>query len=268
MTHDHNKSNPSPYKVRLQIRYDGTDFEGWQRQKEGQKTIQSELEIALARLFNTRINLVGSGRTDSGVHAEGQVAHFIAPKEIPSANFIRGLNSLLPKAIAIEKAWIAPQHFHAQRSCLRKTYRYLIHTGQTPDPLRSRYSTWIRKSLDLEQLNKMAELLLGEKDFKSFQTSGTALKTTVRRIDAAKWSEIAPNLIEFRVTGSGFLKQMVRNIVGTMLYLERNGRNPEDIIQIIAAKTRCAAKTTAPSEGLHLHHVEYPAELDNECREI
>jgi tRNA pseudouridine38-40 synthase len=255
-------------KMRLQLRYDGTDFEGWQRQLPGKRTVQAELEIALSRIFNSRITVIGSGRTDSGVHAEAQVAHFILPKPPKLETFIKSVNSVLPKEIAIERAWLAPEEFHAQRSCLQKTYRYLIHNGPTPDPLRSRYTTWYNKELSLQNLNEMAKLIIGEHDFKSFQSAGTKLRTSNRYISEAKWQELAPKLIEFRVTGTGFLKQMVRNLVGTMLYLDRQNQGPEEFLRIIEAKARTAAKTTAPPEGLHLHAVQYPSDLDNKCREI
>jgi tRNA pseudouridine38-40 synthase len=257
-----------PQKVKLQIRYDGTGFEGWQRQAAGKRTVQEELEKALSRIFNNQVNVIGSGRTDSGVHAEAQIAHFLAPKDPSDLNLIHGINSLLPGEIAVEKAWLAPEDFHAQRSCLKKTYRYLIYNSPTPDPLKARYTTWYKRPINLETLNQMAAHFVGKKDFKSFQTSGTPLPSTEREILAAQWLQLEPRRIEFKITGTGFLKQMVRNIVGTMIYLEAKGEPPEEILRILEAKDRTAAKTTAPPEGLHLHHVEYPAELDNGCREI
>lgn len=255
-------------KVKLLISYDGTDYEGWQRQADGKPTIQEALETALSRLFNQRITVTASGRTDAGVHAEAQVIHFTAPKDPTSMKLVRALNSLLPESIAVKKAWLAPEEFHAQRSAVQKTYRYLIHNSPIPDPLRRRFTTWLKKPLNVEKLNEITKPLLGEHDFKSFQTSGTVLKTTVRTILKAQWAVVDENLIEFRITGTGFLKQMVRNIVGTALYLNQNDLGPDEMQRILEAKDRQFAKNTAPAQGLRLESVEYPPDLDNKCREI
>jgi tRNA pseudouridine38-40 synthase len=255
-------------KVKLLISYDGTDYEGWQRQADGKATVQEALEIGLSRIFNQRITVTASGRTDGGVHAEAQVVHFKAPKDPTQMKLVRALNSVLPEAIAVKKAWLAPEEFHAQKSAVRKTYRYLIHNSPIPDPLRRRYTAWLKKPLNIEKLNEITKPLLGEHDFKSFQTSGTVLKTTVRTIEAAHWRVAGENLVEFRITGTGFLKQMVRNIVGTAIYLEQNDQPPAEMARILAAKDRQIAKNTARPEGLRLESVEYPADLDNKCREI
>lgn len=256
------------YKVKLLISYDGTDFEGWQRQTNGQITVQETLEIAVSRIFNERITVTASGRTDAGVHAESQVVHFVAPKDPTKMQLVRALNSLLPATVGVKKAWLAPDEFHAQRSAIGKTYIYTIHNSPTPDPLRARYTTWFKKPLNIEKLNEITKPLIGEHDFKSFQTSGTVLKTTVRTIVHAKWALVGENLVEFRITGTGFLKQMVRNIVGTCIYLLQNDLPPEEMIRILASRNRQIAKTTARPEGLRLHSVEYPTDLDNGCREI
>jgi tRNA pseudouridine38-40 synthase len=255
-------------KVKLMISYDGTDYEGWQRQAEGKRTIQETLETAISRIFNTRITVLASGRTDTGVHAEAQIVHFKAPKDPTNMKLVRALNSILPESIAVKKAWIVPEEFHAQKSATKKTYRYLIHNSPIPDPLRRRYTAWIKKPLNIEKLNEITKPLIGEHDFKSFQTSGTILKTTVRTILAAKWSIVDENLVEFRISGTGFLKQMVRNIVGTAIYLYQNDFPPEEMGRILAARDRQIAKNTARPEGLRLVSVEYPRDLDNGCREI
>lgn len=255
-------------KVKLLITYDGTEYEGWQRQASGRPTLQETLEIALSRLFNTRITVIASGRTDAGVHAENQVVHFKAPKDPAAMNLVRALNSLLPESMAVKKAWIAPEEFHAQKSAIGKTYIYSIHNSPIPDPLRARYTTWFKKPLNVEKLNEITKPLIGEHDFKSFQTSGTVLKTTVRTVTHAEWRVVGENLIEFRIRGTGFLKQMVRNIVGTAIYLHQNDLPPDEMRRILASRDRQVAKTTAAPRGLRLHSVEYPADLDNRCREI
>ena len=254
-------------KYKLLISYDGTDFEGWQRQAQGQKTIQSELETAISQICNERVSLIGSGRTDSGVHAFGQVAHFSTEKAL-TGSFLRSVNSLLPDAISVLKAFEAPEEFHAQKSALSKTYLYKIYNSETPDPLQRRYTTWMKKPISAEKLNEICKPLLGEHDFKSFQTTGTELKTTVRTLIEAQWTFESPKQLVFKITGTGFLKQMVRNIVGTAIYLEQNGLGPQEIIDILGQLDRQAAKMTAPATGLFLYEVHYPLELDNKCREL
>jgi tRNA pseudouridine38-40 synthase len=268
-------------KIRLQISYDGTDFAGWQRQGENspdpRPTIQATFEEALSKIFNSTISIQASGRTDAGVHAEAQHLHFVIPKspitgapikDPETMKIVRSLNALTPKSVAVQKAWVAPDHFHALHSAEKKTYRFNIHNSPTPNPLRARYSYWFQKPLDINKLNGLCECLIGEHDFKSFQTSGTELKTTVREIYEARWQKHSETDITFHITGSGFLKQMVRNIVGTTIYLHQNGFEPTEMKKILLALDRSAAKDTAPAEGLFLEKVYYPAELDNECREL
>ena len=264
------------------LRYDGTDFAGWQRQRETpgemKSTIQSTLEKCLSQIFERPIKTVASGRTDAGVHAEAQVVHFDVPAadkrtepeaaSLNNVNLLRALNAMLPKSIAVTKAFYVPDDFHALFSTTAKTYRYLIYNSVTRDPFRMRYSTWVQKPLDIEKLGRLSQTLIGEHDFKSFQTSGTEVKSTIRRIDEARWSRLEEHLIEFRITGSGFLKQMVRNIVGTLLYLHQNDGTPPDMAKILESRDRTKAKMTAPPQGLYLHAVYYPPELDKARREL
>lgn len=256
------------YKVRLQIRYDGTDFEGWQRQSFGKATIQGFVEKALSQLFLEPITLLGSGRTDSGVHAEAQNAHFKTTKNPENMNLCLGLNALLPDSISVTKAWLAPEDFHAQRSAIGKTYRYFVHNSRLRDPLKHRYHTWFKKPMDIQKLNVYSEYLLGEKDFKSFQTGGSEVKTTVRKVTEARWIALSDTEMMFQITGEGFLKQMVRNIVGTIIHLEMRNLPPSEMEQILKAKDRQKAWGTAAAQGLILHKVLYPEDLDNRCREI
>lgn len=267
-------------RIKLQISYDGTDYAGWQRQAEdgpdGRPTLQATLEMALSKVFNEAIKVQASGRTDAGVHAEAQIVHFEVPvdtdgkpkKDVQNMNLIRSLNALTPDSLAVQRAWTAPNDFHALHSAIGKTYRYQIHNSPIPDPHRVRSTTWFKKPLDINKLNGLSEVLLGTHDFKSFQTSGTPIKNTVRTISQAKWSACGPNLIHFHITGTGFLKQMVRNIVGTVIYLHQNEGTPEDLKNILDSKDRQAAKQTAPAQGLFLQSVEYPTDLDNQCREL
>lgn len=263
-------------KIRLQISYDGTDFAGWQRQgpksADPRPTLQATLEDAVSKIFSQEITIQASGRTDAGVHAEAQTLHFLTPEnttedKIRNMKLLRSLNALTPDSLAINKAWIAPDDFHALRSSVKKTYRYVIQNSATPDPLRHRYSYWVRKPLDIQKLNAITECLIGEHDFKSFQTRGTELKTTVRKLEQALWQRQG-DIVSFHITGNGFLKQMVRNIVGTAIYLHQNAENPQEMQKILTSCDRQQAKDTAPAHGLFLESVYYPPELDNRCREL
>ncbi len=266
--------------IRMLISYDGTDYAGWQRQGENspdpRPTIQATLESAISKVFNTEVKVQASGRTDAGVHALAQNVHFKVPTDIAGnptkspfdMKLIRSINALTPDSIAVSRAWVAPDNFHALHSAEKKSYRYVIHNSPTPDPIRSRYCHWVEKPFDINKLNALTECLIGEHDFKSFQTSGTELKTTVRKILEARWSRTGENLVEFRITGTGFLKQMVRNIVGTTIYLHQNEYRPDEMQKILSACDRQAAKATAEPQGLFLDRVYYPADLDNGCREL
>ena len=256
------------HKIRIDISYDGTDFFGWQRQNQGQATVQEELEKALRRLFEEDITVVGSGRTDARVHAIRQTAHFSTKRDPAKYNVVRALNSMLPTSIVIREAWLVPGDFHALFSAEQKTYKYLIHNFPQATALRRNFVYWVQKPLNLSVLNSFCPIIEKKQDFKSFQTSGTEVETTVRTVFKAHWRQIEPHLLEFRITGDGFLKQMVRNIVGTMLYLERNGGSPQDLAEILRAEDRQSAKDTAPAQGLYLCGVKYPRDLDNKCRKI
>jgi len=258
----------SNFKTKLLLSYDGSDFAGWQRQKDGSVTIQETIENVLSRLFDDKITITGSGRTDAGVHALGQVAHFLAPKDPSNFKFQRGLNALLPKTIVARAAWLAPEEFHARMSAERKTYKYLIYNHPIRSPFRRFYSTWIDRPLDLEHLNQSSRQILGEHDFKSFQTAGTELKSTIRTVFSAEWKPVGKSMLEFQITGSGFLKQMVRNIVGTSLDLNFQRRDPEEMRQILLAQDRRKALGTAAPEGLYLVKIVYPDTLDKRCRKL
>lgn len=254
--------------IKLLISYDGTQFMGWQKQP-GQNTVQSTIEHVLSQIYNEPIKITGSGRTDAGTHAIGQVAHFAAPKISASEHrLVRAMNAMLPEPVVIKGAWHAPDEFHARKSATRKTYIYRIWNHPIRSALWANRALWVPQELDLELLNQLARHCQGRKDFKSFQTQGTPVKTTIRRIDQATWKVRHPGLLEFRITGNGFLKQMVRNLVGTLLHLERNKMGLTDLLNIFDAQDRQAAKATAAAHGLYLYRVEYPPTLDNQCRKL
>jgi tRNA pseudouridine38-40 synthase len=254
-------------RYRLNLSYDGGCFNGWQKQNRGPETVQGTLEKILKQILRQPIRVVGSGRTDTGVHAHVQIAHFDYDKEL-NRSFLRSLNALAPEGLVIRSVEHTPEDFHALASCTSKTYIYRIWNAPVPSVSRRHWSLHVKKPLDLKKLNDLSQILIGEIDFKSFQSRGTPVATTVRHITSAKWRRVSRHLIEFRITGEGFLKQMVRNIVGTLLYLERKNMTVDDLKVILAAGDRQAAKDTAPPHGLFLYRVEYSPVLDNQCRKI
>lgn len=259
-------------RVRFEVSYDGTDFCGWQRQNHGPlKSVQHTIEDALQTVFKEKITLFASGRTDAGVHAISQVCHFDVNRSEESMqrwNLSEALRTHLPSTILIKRTWLAPQDFHATLSATHKTYRYLIYNKPRRSVFLHRYAEWIRRPLNLQHLQESSQYLLGQHDFKSFQSVGTVVPHTVRKIHRADWIQKNPQLLQLTITGSGFLKQMVRNIVGTQLMLERTQENPKKISEIIELKNRRQAGPPAAPQGLYLWKVYYPKELDNRCREL
>jgi tRNA pseudouridine38-40 synthase len=254
-------------RYRLNISYDGGCFNGWQKQTIGPETVQGTLEKILKTVLRQPTRLIGSGRTDTGVHALVQFAHFDTEKEL-DRTFLRSLNALAPEGLVIRSVERVPDDFHALASCTSKTYIYRIWNAPVPSVSRRHWSLHVSKPLNIEKLNHLSQILVGEIDFKSFQSRGTPVATTVRQITFAEWRHVSRHLIEFRISGEGFLKQMVRNIVGTLLYLERKDGTADDLRAILAAGDRQAAKDTAPPHGLFLYQVKYPTALDNQCRKI
>lgn len=260
-------------RLKLEIAYDGTDFFGWQTQRKPteQPTIQDQLHSAAARLYHENIHFHGSGRTDSGVHAWGQMAHIDLPHHLPfeKMNLPAAFRRYLPPTIIIKRAWLAPREFHAQRSAVQKTYKYLIFNNNFPHPLLRNQTHWYKYDLDLAKLQRMSELLVGKMDYASFQSQGTPVHTTVRSIYELNWKRKGSGLIEMRITGSGFLKQMVRNIVGTLIQLQREpGEGVHTLQEILDARDRQAAGPTAPAKGLCLWRVNYNTDLDRKCHRL
>lgn len=265
-------SSKTMTRIRFTVSYDGTDYCGWQRQYHGPlKSVQHILQEAIETLLQEKITLFASGRTDAGVHARAQVCHFDTSR--PESAFAKwdfpwALKALLPPSISVKKAWIAPPDFHATISASHKIYRYYVFNSLRRSPFLHRYADWVRKPMNLDHLNASSQFLLGKHDFKSFQTKGTIVVSTVRKIYGAKWDQPSPHMFRFTIDGQGFLKQMVRNIVGTQLALEREGTDPSQIQNIIKALDRKVAGPSAPPQGLFLWQVYYPKELDNRCREL
>jgi tRNA pseudouridine38-40 synthase len=212
-----------------------------------------------------KVLLVGAGRTDAGVHAMNQVAHFIPPIDMTRYNLVHAFQALLPPDIVIKKTEKVEADFHAQNLALAKTYVYKIWNMPEPSALRARHSLWIRLPLNIKRLNEAAQALVGEHDFNAFRSEGSAINTTTRTIYAAKFAR-NDEYLEFHITGSGFLKQMVRNIVGTLLQIELNGRDPKSLPALIASRDRKQAGPTVEPQGLYLAQVFYDNEFESEHR--
>jgi tRNA pseudouridine38-40 synthase len=242
--------------IRLLLEYDGTGYHGWQRQLDA-LSIQQVLEDALQRLTGERIILIGSGRTDAGVHALAQTANFRTESSIPLKAFHKGLNSLLPKDIAVLEAAEAPPEFHARKSARAKTYEYRILNRPTRSPLLGRYAWWIAPPLDLAAMAMAAAVLPGEHDFAAFRASGSDNHNPVRRVLAAEWRGYPGGRLSFTITATGFLRGMVRSLVGTMVEVGRGKAPPTTLAELLESRARHLAGPTAPPQGLFLREVFY-----------
>ncbi len=244
-------------KIALTISYDGTRYIGWQRQREAE-TVQGELERAISLLHKTDIEVVGSGRTDSGVHAVGQVAHFMSPIDsIPIQNYADAINCFLPSDIRIVKAEEKDEDFHSRYSAVNRTYRYFFHCGaSSPFAHTMDYVWWLRYKPNLENLNNMASCLIGEIDCTSFTALGDKSVSPYRLIEKAHFFYEENKLI-FEICANAFLWKMVRTLVGTFIDLDMKGLGTSDFQEIIDAKNRKKASATAPAKGLFLWHIEF-----------
>ena len=258
--------------ILLTIKYDGTDFSGWQRQP-NVPTVQAEVERVLGVLCADDIEINGTSRTDAGVHALGQRANFLGEFAIPTENIKRAANSMLNPAIQITEVKEVELGFHARFDCKGKTYEYRIHNGRECDPFQRNYCYFVNRQLDTDKMKEAAAHILGTHDFKCFQASGGEEKrTTVRTVldisvDVSQWSPerampdesddrwFAPRDITIRVTGDGFLYNMVRIIAGTLVDVGLGRLEPEDVKDAIESLDRCKAGHTAPPQGLFLKEI-------------
>jgi len=242
--------------IRLLLEYDGTRYHGWQRQLDA-ATIQGVLEDAVARLTQAPVAVIGSGRTDAGVHARGQVANFRTASAIPLKAFHQGLNSMLPKDIAVLEASEAPPEFHARKSARAKTYEYRILNRSTRSPLHRNYAWWLAPRLDPGAMAAAAAVLPGEHDFTAFRASGSDNINPVRRVLAAAWRDEPGGWLSFTITATGFLRGMVRSLVGTMAEAGRGKAPPTILSELLQNHARHLAGPTAPPQGLYLVEVFY-----------
>ena len=253
-------------RYRAIISYDGTDYVGWQRQLNG-ISVQEKMEVALSKIFGTPTTCTASGRTDSGVHAEGQVVHFDATTSIPVDKIPYAVNTELPEDISMLYCEVTADDFNARFSAKRKTYKYSLYSAPHRLPTRGRNHTHIISPLNIEDMKKGAEYIVGEHDFKCFEASGSVVKSTVRtvygidinvtKIDGVKGGAFPSVKVDISVTGNGFLYNMVRIIAGTLVYVGMGKLTPEDVKEIILSKDRTKAGKTLPPEGLTLVSVEY-----------
>jgi tRNA pseudouridine38-40 synthase len=253
-------------KIKLIVQYDGSSYHGWQVQPQG-TTIQGLLEETIEEITGERPQVIGSGRTDAGVHALGQVASFDSTSELANDVLKRALNALLPRDVRILAVEDAPAYFHPRYDAVRKRYFYLIANTGTVPVFIDRYVWWLRAPLDVDAMSGAAVFLRGRHDFSSFRGAGCAAKNPVRevlRIDVERLSRMESLLggfpgpyIKISVEANGFLRHMVRNIVGTLAEVGRARMKPESVEEILLSGKRSLAGPTAPAKGLFLDEVFY-----------
>lgn len=241
--------------IKLTISYEGTNYSGWQIQPNG-STIQEELEKAIEEVFGKRHRVHGAGRTDTGVHAKGQVAHFKTVQTIPVQNIQAAFNSVLPPDIAIIKAEEVSTDFHSRFDARKKLYNYYFLNIRNRDPFSEKYSWRVPYKLNLSLMKKEAAFLVGRHDFKSFQASDKRERSSVRKIYHANIKKNG-SMIIFDIEGEGFLYNMVRNIAGTLIDIGRGYLPPGSMKKIMRGKDRTLAGPTAPAKGLFLMEVKY-----------
>lgn len=245
-------------RIKLTIAYDGTAYAGWQFQHNA-RAVQEVIEKALLGLTKTTIRVHGSGRTDSGVHAVGQVAHFDAPDGFEDIPWVKALNPNLPRDVRVLGSEIVPSDFHARYSARSKTYSYAIWIDRNTLLPQRRHYVWTRMNLDVPAMEAAAVHFVGKHDFSAFQNTGTTIKTTVREVTSITLQPGPhPEELVWWFTASGFLKQMVRNIMGCLVYVGRGKIAPQDVKSLLKNRDRTLAPPTAPPQGLTLEHVEYP----------
>ena len=247
--------------LKVILSYDGAEFSGWQVQPDA-NTVQGTLASAIGRITGEKVLPQGSGRTDAGVHALAQVMTFVTESSVPTENFLKALNDILPAPVRVLEVSEAPAEFHARHSARAKTYRYRICREAICPPFLARYVWHYPYPLDEKAMQRAAALVVGENDFTSFAAvdpergKNGAPVSNMRTIFSSEWQRAGEELI-YTVTGSGFLHHMVRNLVGTFILVGRGTLQVEDLMRILEARDRSAAGATAPASGLYLVSVEY-----------
>ena len=243
-------------KIKLLIEFDGSSYHGWQFQANG-LTVQEVLEKCIHKIVKKKTTLYGSSRTDAGVHAEGMVAHFTTISKMTEEEFIKAFNSLLPFDIVVKKVSVVPMEFDARRSAGKKIYRYTILNRNFPSALLYGRVLFVPLPLDISAINRAKRYLIGEHDFTSFRASNCSAKSPIRKLDKIDLLKKG-DFIYLTFKGGGFLKHMVRNVVGTLVQVGKGQLKASDVKRILESKDRSQAGPTAQSQGLCLVSVEYP----------
>jgi len=242
--------------IRLLLQYEGTRYQGWQRQTSSDNTIQGKLETLLTRMCGEPIEIQASGRTDAGVHGAGQVANFHTTSSMSLSEMQKYMNTYLPEDIAVIQVSEAAPRFHSRLNATGKRYCYRVICGEVPNVFWRRYALEVAEELDIDAMRRAAEYLLGEHDFKSFTSTKKGKKSTVRRVDKIDITN-ENNLLTFTFEGNGFLHHMVRILVGTLLEVGMGKREVESILETLEAKSRENAGYLVPAKGLMLMKVYY-----------
>lgn len=242
--------------IKLLLQYEGTRYQGWQRQTSSDNTIQGKLEALLGKMCGEPIELIGSGRTDAGVHAKGQVANFHTSCSMPVEEMLAYINEYLPKDIAVTNICEAAPRFHSRLNACGKCYRYHVINSRIPNVFWHRYALEVPERLDMEAMERAAQYLLGEHDFKAFTSAKKGKKSTVRRIDEIK-IEKSGDLIAFTFVGNGFLHHMIRILMGTLLEVGKGERTPKSMEAVLGSLSREKAGALVPAKGLTLMKVFY-----------
>lgn len=255
-------SNIQMRNIKLTIEFDGTEFVGWQIQPGGLRTVQGVMTEAISRFISAGVGgdvkVTGVGRTDSGVHARAYVLNFPTNANIPTEGFVKGLNAELPDDVFVKSAEDVPLEFNARRDAKKKTYLYrIVNSGHRRSPLERNRAWSVEDPLDIELMKEAAAVLVGKKDFTSFCAAGSCVSTFVREIFSFTVKDLGDGLIELEVSGSGFLKYMVRIMVGNIVMVGAGKLTIDELRIIIEARDREVASITAPSQGLYFKEVEY-----------
>lgn len=244
-------------RIAIGISYDGSLYEGWQSQPSG-RTVQDHLERALAQIAGVPVRIAGAGRTDTGVHAVAQVAHFDTDAVRPESAWVRGVNAHLPDEIAVQWALPVEDDFHARFSAFERSYRYVLYNHPVRHGVASHHAGWFHRPLDVGAMCTAAAALVGEHDFSAFRSSECQARSPVRQLHRAEVMRRGPFVL-FDFTANAFLHHMVRNLVGCLVYVGKGAHRPEWLGEVLAGRDRRLAAPTMAAAGLYLTGVRYPA---------
>lgn len=242
---------------RLSLEYDGSGFAGWQIQRGGQRTVQGVLHEAFRRVTGQDVRVIGAGRTDSGVHAEAQVASVTLDSDLGPERLGRALNGVLPDDVSVRECAAMPDGFHARYDAREKLYHYRIWNGASRSPLRAARWHWVPSRLDVAAMALAGAACVGSHDFAAFQAAGSEVRSTVRHLSRVEVTGEARGEVDLFVAGEGFLRHMVRILAGTLIEVGLGRRHPEAIPAVLASRERPRAGRTAPAHGLTLERVDY-----------